>query len=91
MHTRISKKATTPIFVTAMALESRDGDRVVDQAIMVSCDLVAIRKGVLEMVREKAKDKIPGFDLNKLFLNATHTHTAAGNPGRQLPFAGAAM
>jgi hypothetical protein len=76
MHTRISKKATTPIFTTAVALESREGDQVLDQAIMISCDLVAIREGVLEMVREKAKDKIPGFDLNKLFLNATHTHTA---------------
>ena len=76
MHTRISKQATTPIFVTAIALESRDGDQVLDQAIMISCDLVAIRKGIIEMVREKAKDKIPGFDLNKLFLNATHTHTA---------------
>jgi hypothetical protein len=76
MHTRISEKAATPISVTALALESRDGDRVLDQAIMVSCDLVAIRQGVIEMVREKAKDKIPGFDLKKLFLNATHTHTA---------------
>jgi hypothetical protein len=76
MHTRISKQATTPIFVTAIALESRDGDQVLDQTIMISCDLVAIRKGIIEMVREKAKDKIPGFDLNKLFLNATHTHTA---------------
>ncbi|MHB1081225.1 MAG: hypothetical protein ACYC67_17645 [Prosthecobacter sp.] len=76
MHTRISEKAETPIFVTALALESREGDRVLDQAIMVSCDLVAIRQGVIEMVREKAKNKIPGFDLNKLLLNATHTHTA---------------
>jgi hypothetical protein len=49
---------------------------VLDQAIMVSCDIVGIRTGLIEMVREKAKDKLPGFDLNKLFLNATHTHTA---------------
>ena len=76
MHTRISQKAETPIFATALALESREGDQVLDQAIMVSCDIVAIRQGVIEIVREKAKDKIPGFDLNKLFLNATHTHTA---------------
>ncbi|RBP46479.1 hypothetical protein DES53_102870 [Roseimicrobium gellanilyticum] len=76
MHVRISEKAETPIFVTALALESRDGEQVLDQAIMVSCDIVAIRKGVIEIVREKAKDKFPGFDLNKLFLNATHTHTA---------------
>lgn len=76
MHTRISEKPATPISVTALALESREGEQVLDQAIMVSCDIVAIRQGVIEIVRAKAKDKIPGFDLNKLFLNATHTHTA---------------
>jgi hypothetical protein len=76
MHVRISEKAETPIFATALALESREGDTALDQAIMVSCDLVAIRQGLIELVREKAKDKLPGFDLNKLILNATHTHTA---------------
>lgn len=76
MHVRISESAATPIVVTALALESRDGDRVLDQAIMVSCDIVAIREGVIEKVREKAKDRLPRFNLNKLFLNATHTHTA---------------
>lgn len=75
MHTRVSTKAETPIVVSALALESRDGDKSLDQAIMISCDVVAIRDGVIQMVREAAKDKIPGFDLNKLILNATHTHT----------------
>jgi UDP-N-acetyl-D-mannosaminuronic acid transferase (WecB/TagA/CpsF family) len=69
-------EAETQIYATALALESREGDTVLDQAIMVSCDIVAIRQGLIELVREKAKDKLPGFDLNKLFLNATHTHTA---------------
>lgn len=76
MHVRIAEKAEAPIFATALALESREGDTVLDQAIMISCDLVAIRQGLIELVREKAKDKLPGFDLDKLILNATHTHTA---------------
>lgn len=76
MHVRISEKAETQIYATALALESREGDQSLDQAIMISCDLVGIRQGLIEMVREKAKDKLPGFDLNKLVLNATHTHTA---------------
>jgi hypothetical protein len=76
MHTRIATKAETPISVTALALESAEGARTLDQAIMISCDIVAIRNGVIEMVRRKAAGKLPGFDLNKLFLNATHTHTA---------------
>lgn len=73
---RISKTPATHIYATALALESREGDHVLDQAIMVSCDLVAIRQGILPKVRDKLADRLPGFDLNKLFLCATHTHTA---------------
>lgn len=76
MHVRISEKPETPIFVSALSLESREGDQSLDQALMISCDLVAIRPGLIELVREKAQGKLPGLDLNKLFLNATHTHTA---------------
>jgi len=76
MHVRISEKPETQIYATALALESREGETVLDQAIMVSCDIVGIRTGLIDLVRAKAKDKLPGFDLQKLFLNATHTHTA---------------
>ena len=76
MHTRIARTVESPVTATALALESRDGDKVLDQAIMVSCDLVAIREGILEMVRDRVKERIADFDVEKLFLNATHTHTA---------------
>jgi hypothetical protein len=75
-NVRISQKPVTRIFATALALESREGDQVLEQAIMVSCDLVAIRAGILAKVREKIGDRLAGVDLKKIFLNATHTHTA---------------
>ena len=75
-NVRISKKPETPLQASALALESREGDRVLDSAIMVSCDLVAIRQGVLEQTREKLAALAPDFPLEKLFLAATHTHTA---------------
>jgi hypothetical protein len=75
-NVRISKTPETPISATALALESRDGGRVVDQAIIVSCDLVAIRDGILQMVRSKVQPRLKDFDTRKLFLSATHTHTA---------------
>jgi len=43
---------------------------------VVSCDLVAIREGILEKVRDKVKPRLADFDIRKLFLNATHTHNA---------------
>lgn len=76
MHTRISKKVETPVTANALAVEAKDGQKVAAQAIFVSCDLVAIREGVLEAVRERLKDRIPDFDTSKIVLNATHTHTA---------------
>lgn len=75
-HVRISKKPTTPIQVSAVALESVEGDQVLDQAIFVSCDLVAIRQGILEQVRKKLAPRLPDFPVEKIFLSATHTHTA---------------
>ena len=76
MHTRIARIVESPVTATALALESREGDKVLDQAIMVSCDLVAIREGIQDMVRERIQDRIPDFDGSKLVMNATHTHTA---------------
>lgn len=73
---RMSNKVESPITATALALESRDKEKVLDQAILVSCDLVAIRDGILEKVREKVKPRLPDFDVKKLILSATHTHNA---------------
>jgi len=73
---RISKKVEAPLTATALALESRNGDNRLDTAIIVSCDIVAIRQGVLEKVREKVKQKSKDIDTEKIFLSATHTHAA---------------
>ena len=73
---RISKKPATSIWATALALESRDGEKVLDQAVMVSCDIIAIREGILAKVREKIQPRSADLDLNKVFLNRTHTHSA---------------
>lgn len=69
---RISKKVESPCTATALALESSDGD----SAVIVSCDIVAIRTGIQDKVREKVKARLPDFDTAKLFLCATHTHNA---------------
>ena len=76
MHTRIARNVESEVTATALALESRQGDQSLDQAIMVACDLVAIREGIVEKVRDRVKQRLPGFDGSKLVLSATHTHTA---------------
>ena len=75
-RTRIAHEVESPVTATALALETRDGEKVLDQAIMVSCDLAGIQNGLQDRVRERVKTRLPDFDVSKLFLAATHTHTA---------------
>ena len=76
MHTRIANTVESEVTATALALESRNDDTTLDQAIMVACDLVAIRVGIQDSVRRRIKNRLPDFDVSKLVINATHTHTA---------------
>ncbi|MCA9075563.1 MAG: hypothetical protein KDA93_11060 [Planctomycetaceae bacterium] len=76
MRTRISERVASPVTANVVALESREGEDSLDAAIMVACDLVAIRVGILDKVRERIQPRLPDFDSSKLFLSATHTHTA---------------
>lgn len=75
-HLRISTGVETPLTVSALAIESREGDQSIDLAVMVSCDVVGIPADVLEMVRQEVVKRLPDFDTKKIFLAATHTHTA---------------
>ena len=76
MRTRIADNVQSECLASVLALETRRGQESVDQAIFVACDLVAIRDGVIEKVRERLKDRLPGFPVSKLIMSATHTHTA---------------
>lgn len=73
---RISKKVEAPVTATALALESREGNKVVSQAVMVSCDLLAVPNPIWEAVRQRVREKVPELDPSQLFFSATHTHTA---------------
>ena len=53
---RISRKIDTPITANVVALESREGDRSLDAAVMVSCDLVAISDTLLDKVRQATQN-----------------------------------
>ena len=78
MHKRIARTTLDPLTATVLALETHGGGANKEQAIMVSCDVIFIRKAIQQRLRDMVKSQIPGFDVRKLFLNATHTHTAPG-------------
>lgn len=70
-HMRISRGILDPIFVTALVVE--DGN---DLVCFLSMDLVVIRSGLLDDIREKVAEQLPEFPVIKIIANATHTHAA---------------
>jgi len=73
-HLRIAEIAETPLIATVIVLETRGAGG--DLAIMVSCDALYIPTNLVALVRQAVKSQLPEIDENKIFLNATHTHTA---------------
>ena len=76
-NTRISCGVDNPITATAVAIEAREGGRCVDQAILLSVDIVVFRRPIPQPLREKLHAMLPEFDSRKLVMTATHTHTSA--------------
>lgn len=75
-YERISRYVQSPLSVTACAIESVGGHGEKDQAIMVSIDVTELRRDLQDALREMVKGLIPDFDVKKIFLNTTHTHSA---------------
>ena len=72
---RISEEVHDPLTATVLALETRGENGQKEQAIMVSCDILWIRKAIQDRLQKAVSAKLDDFDSSKLFLNATHTHS----------------
>ena len=75
-RTRISGEVHDPLMATALAVETRDGTGVIDQAVFVSCDLSVMRRKIRKDVRRRVASQVADLDTRKIVLSATHTHTA---------------
>ena len=75
-HLRLADTVESPLTANVIALESRGASDQLDMAILVSCDVAKIPDSYVSMVRSEVQRRLPGLDVNKIFINATHTHTA---------------
>ena len=75
-YERISNYVQSPLKITACAIETIDEIGKKEQVIMVSMDLIYTLREIQDGLKDLVKDEIPDFDVRKLFLNATHTHSA---------------
>src|SRR5690606_13366256 len=75
-HARVSEGVMDPITATVLAIESVQGSSS-EQAIMVSCDFVAISDGMRDhsdlraRVRQLVKELSPSIKADQIMLNAT--------------------
>lgn len=69
-YERVSQYVETPLTVTALAIEA-DGE----QAVICSCDIVAISEDMVHRVRALVKGKVD-LPLEKVMIGAIHSHTS---------------
>jgi len=72
-HLRISQGTLNPVTASALAIDNGD-----DAVIFASADIVVLRGGILDRVTEKLKAKAPEVPVEKIVMNATHTHAGPG-------------
>lgn len=73
---RVAHTADNPLYAGVVAIEAKNGNKAVDTAVFVSCDLVYISEKLRKELRTEVKRQMPGFNVMKIILSATHTHTA---------------
>src|SRR5690606_36176917 len=78
LHKRMSEKIQDKLTATVLALERIDESGIKEQAIMISCDVTFIRRQTQQKLQGVVAGILDDFEPAKLFLNATHTHTAPG-------------
>ena len=77
-HIRISEKVNDRLTATALALETEDAS---EQAIIVSMDAALVPDVTKEACRDILAKQLPDFDVKKLLMHGTHTHSAPGQAG----------
>ena len=75
-NTRVSRGVSCPVTANILALESRDGDKALDQAMVISMDTVVIREPFFNVFKESMSKALPEFAFSKVIIAATHTHSA---------------
>ena len=68
-YLRVSLGEYSPVYVSALVLENGE-----DAVIFVSADMVALRGGILDRVKERLEKLAPEIPADKLIMNVTHTH-----------------
>ncbi len=75
-NARVSRGVSCPVTANIVALESRDGEKTLEQAIVISMDTVVIYEPFFKVFKEAMCKALPEVDFSKVIIAATHTHSA---------------
>ncbi len=74
-HVRVAQTIEAPLRTNIIAIESRSGNHAKDTAVFVAIDLVHVSPPYQEGLKKEVAKLIPGFNVDKIILSATHTHS----------------
>lgn len=75
-YLRISQGVLDPITVTALALSNDD-----DAMLLLSCDATSVPEARVEVIRQRVMQLRPEIAVEKIVVNATHTHSTGDISG----------
>lgn len=75
-NARVSRGVSCPVTANILALESRDGDKALEQALVISMDTVVIYEPFHKVFQAALGKALPEVAFNKVIIAATHTHSA---------------
>lgn len=75
MSLRVAEKAETPTAAHVVVLESINESSARTVSVFVTCDVVTIPNELKNMIQAAVKSKLPDLDVEKIMINASHTHT----------------
>ena len=68
-YLRISQGIYTDVLISALVIENGD-----DAVIFASADMVSVQPEMLLAAQEILKNEVPDLPVDKIIVNATHTH-----------------
>ena len=73
-YSRVATEVFSRLTANIVALESSFEEKS-DLLVFVSCDLIGIPAKFVKKIREETSKLLPGFETEKIIVNAIHTHT----------------
>lgn len=74
MFLRVSERVHDPMYATVLCVDGGEGQ---DAVIFCACDICTPHDALIEQMKSRVRSMDPTVPVERIILNATHTHTGA--------------